>query len=155
LTLEFGFSAEFVGVDLTFCVHAEWACVFEMGLFSAGIFCLFVSGLLRSSGMLASRAPVSLHRRIAPGGHRRLCIIEGKRGTAQRRHFTQALESLWRHSIDPGPTPSSSRDLVVPAAQTEGRPKWCSRQPTLENANFEEYYKVQYSSQSARGLYSQ
>jgi hypothetical protein len=38
LTLEFGFSAEFVRVDLTFCVHAKWASVFEMALFSAGIF---------------------------------------------------------------------------------------------------------------------
>jgi multisite-specific tRNA:(cytosine-C5)-methyltransferase len=94
--------------------------------------------------MLASRAPVSLHRRIVAGGERRRCFIEGKRGSPQRRHFTQALEGLWRHSPRPPPTPAAT------APQTEARPKW--QPPTLENAAFEEYYKVQILVSVTHGL---
>ncbi|XP_062195664.1 uncharacterized protein LOC133898879 isoform X2 [Phragmites australis] len=85
--------------------------------------------------MLTTRTPVSLQHRILAGGQRRRCIggYERKRIRAQRRHFTRALESLWRHSPHPPPPPA--------AARREANPKW--QPPPHENAAFEEYYKVQ------------
>ncbi|TVU05454.1 hypothetical protein EJB05_48618, partial [Eragrostis curvula] len=84
--------------------------------------------------MFASRAPVSLHHRIVAGGQRRRCIA-GKHGRAAHRHFTQALESMWRRSPQPPAPPAAA------AARTEDKARW--QPPPLENAAFEEYYKMQ------------
>jgi len=87
--------------------------------------------------MLASRTPVSLHHRIVAGGQRRRCI-GGSERKPQGRHFTQALESLWRHSPRILPRPAA-------AAATGGDAKSSWQTPVvLENAAFEEYYKVRY-----------
>ncbi|CAL5005655.1 unnamed protein product [Urochloa decumbens] len=88
--------------------------------------------------MLAARNPVSLHHRIVAGGQRRRCVggSERNRGHTQGRHFTQALESLWRHS--PRIHPPSA---AAAAAGGGANPSW--QPPVLENAAFEEYYKVQ------------
>ncbi|CAL5013087.1 unnamed protein product [Urochloa decumbens] len=89
--------------------------------------------------MLAARNPVSLHHRIVAGGQRRRCVggSERNRGRTQGRHFTQALESLWRHSPRIHP-PSAA---AAAAAGGGANPSW--QPPVLENAAFEEYYKVQ------------
>ncbi|CAO2207079.1 unnamed protein product [Urochloa humidicola] len=88
--------------------------------------------------MLAARNPVSLHHRIVAGGQRRRCVggSERKRGRPQSRHFTQALESLWRRSPRIPPPPAA-------AAATGGGANSSWQPPVLENAAFEEYYKVQ------------
>lgn len=88
--------------------------------------------------MLAARSPVSLHHRIVAGGQRRRCVggSERKRGRTQGRHFTQALESLWRQS------PRISPPAAAAATGGEVNPLW--QPPALENAAFEEYYKVCY-----------
>ncbi|OEL13993.1 tRNA (cytosine(34)-C(5))-methyltransferase [Dichanthelium oligosanthes] len=88
--------------------------------------------------MLAARTPVSLHQRIVAGGQRRRCVggSERKRGRTQGRHFTQALESLWRHS--PRIPPHAAA-----ATRGEAKPEPSWQPPVLENAAFEEYYKVQ------------
>ncbi|KAK3123714.1 hypothetical protein QOZ80_8AG0634930 [Eleusine coracana subsp. coracana] len=84
--------------------------------------------------MLASRSPASLHHRVVAGCQRRRYIAD-RRGRAQRRLYTQALESLWSHS------PESSSPPAAAAARSEAKPKW--QPPPLENAAFEEYYKMQ------------
>ncbi|PAN35882.1 hypothetical protein PAHAL_6G242600 [Panicum hallii] len=84
--------------------------------------------------MLASKTPVSLHHRIVAAGQRRRCV-GGSERKPQGRHFTQALESLWRYS---------PRIPPLPAAAATGRDAKSSWEPpVLENAAFEEYYKVQ------------
>nr|CAB3481197.1 unnamed protein product [Digitaria exilis] len=91
--------------------------------------------------MLAARPPISLHHRTIAGGQRRRCVggSERKRDRALGRHFTQALESLWRHSprIPPPPRPAAA----AAATRGEANPSW--QPPVLENAAFEEYYKIQ------------
>ena len=89
----------------------------------------------KNAGMLASRTTVSLHHRIVAGGQRRRCVGRSER-KPQGRHFTQALESLWRHSPRIPPLPA--------AAATGGDAKSSWQSPVLENAAFEEYYKVRY-----------
>ncbi|KAF8747768.1 hypothetical protein HU200_013176 [Digitaria exilis] len=90
--------------------------------------------------MLAARSPISLHHRTIAGGQRRRCVggSERKRDRPLGRHFTQALESLWRQSprIPPPPRPAAAA-----ATRGEANPSW--QPPVLENAAFEEYYKVQ------------
>ncbi|PAN35878.1 hypothetical protein PAHAL_6G242600 [Panicum hallii] len=82
--------------------------------------------------MLASKTPVSLHHRIVAAGQRRRCV-GGSERKPQGRHFTQALESLWRYS---------PRIPPLPAAAATGRDAKSSWEPpVLENAAFEEYYK--------------
>ncbi|KAL6859067.1 hypothetical protein ACP4OV_018069 [Aristida adscensionis] len=89
--------------------------------------------------MLATRTPISLHRHIVAGGHRRRCIggSEGRRRRAERRHFTQALEGLWSHR-SPHTRPRAPAAAV---ARGEAGSSWPP--PALENAAFEEYYKAQ------------
>jgi multisite-specific tRNA:(cytosine-C5)-methyltransferase/tRNA (cytosine34-C5)-methyltransferase len=84
--------------------------------------------------MLAARSPVSLHHRIVAGCQRRRCVggSERKRGRTQGRHFTQALERVWRQSTRISP--------AAAATGGEANPSW--QPPVLENAAFEEYYKV-------------
>lgn len=94
-----------------------------------------------STSMLAARTPVSLslHHRIVAGGHRGRCVggSQRRRGGAPCRQFTQALQSLWRHSP---PIPPPAPPAAGTATSGEAEP---SRQPpVLENAAFEEYYKV-------------
>uniref|UniRef100_A0A0D9X927 SAM-dependent MTase RsmB/NOP-type domain-containing protein n=1 Tax=Leersia perrieri TaxID=77586 RepID=A0A0D9X927_9ORYZ len=86
--------------------------------------------------MIASRTPVSLHSLLVAGRHRRRCGGGGrKRGLVQRRHLTQALESLWRHTPRPAPP-------AAVVARGEANPSW-RQPPPLENPAFEEYYKEQ------------
>ncbi|KAM0899086.1 hypothetical protein ACQ4PT_021521 [Festuca glaucescens] len=87
--------------------------------------------------MIALRTPVSLRHLFVAGGQRKRCIGgDRKRGRAQRRHFTGALESLWRHS----PHPRCSPAPAAAAARRQSNSSW---QPlVLENTAFEEYYKV-------------
>uniref|UniRef100_A0A804LSL7 SAM-dependent MTase RsmB/NOP-type domain-containing protein n=1 Tax=Zea mays TaxID=4577 RepID=A0A804LSL7_MAIZE len=92
--------------------------------------------------MLAARTPVSLslHHRIVAGGHRGRCVggSQRRRGGAPCRQFTQALQSLWRHSPPiPPPAPPAA------GAATSGEAEPSRQPPVLENAAFEEYYKVQ------------
>ncbi|WVZ92421.1 hypothetical protein U9M48_038489 [Paspalum notatum var. saurae] len=91
--------------------------------------------------MLAARTPVSLHRRIAAAGQQRRCIVgsERKRGRTERRRFTQSLEIFSKHS--PPIPPRAPPAAAAAAAGSEAKPPW--QPPVLENAAFEEYYKVQ------------
>ncbi|CAO2169450.1 unnamed protein product [Urochloa humidicola] len=88
--------------------------------------------------LAAARNPVWLHHRVVAGGQRRRCVggSERKRGRTQGRHFTEALESLWRHGPRIPPRPAA-------AAATGGGANPSRQPPVLENAAFEEYYKVQ------------
>ncbi|XP_047075452.1 RNA cytosine-C(5)-methyltransferase NSUN2-like isoform X1 [Lolium rigidum] len=87
--------------------------------------------------MIALRTPVSLRHLVVAGGQRNQCIGgDRKRGRAQRRHFTGALESLWRH----GPHPCRPQAPAA-AARRGSDASW--QPPVLENAAFEEYYKEQ------------
>lgn len=88
---------------------------------------------------MLARSPISLHHRtVVAGGQRRRCVggSESKRNRALGRHFTQALENLWRHS----PRIPPPRRPAAAATRGEANPSWQS--PVLENAAFEEYYKV-------------
>jgi hypothetical protein len=85
--------------------------------------------------MIALRTPVSLRHLVVAGGQRKQCIGgDRKRGRAQRRHFTGALESLWRHGPHPRCSPAPA------AAARRQSNSW--QPPVLENTAFEEYYKV-------------
>ncbi|KAJ1268920.1 hypothetical protein BS78_07G170500 [Paspalum vaginatum] len=90
--------------------------------------------------MLAARTSASLHRRIAAAGQQRRCIVgsERKRSRTERRHFTQSLEILLKHSP---PIPPRAPPAAAAAGGSEAKPPW--QPPVLENAAFEEYYKVQ------------
>ncbi|KAG0524781.1 hypothetical protein BDA96_07G241000 [Sorghum bicolor] len=92
--------------------------------------------------MLAARTPVSLHHRIVAGGQRGRCVggSERRRGRAPCGQFAQALESLWRHSpwTHPPDPPAAAAGTA-----TSGEAKPSRQPPVLENAAFEEYYKVQ------------
>jgi hypothetical protein len=88
--------------------------------------------------MIALRTPVSLRHLVVTGGQRKRCIGgDRRRGRVQRRHFTGALESLLRHSPHPhrSPAPAAAADV-----RSESNTSW--QPPALENAAFEEYYKV-------------
>lgn len=88
--------------------------------------------------MIALRTPVSLRHLVVAGGQRKRCIGgDRNRGRAQRRQFTEALESLWRHCPHPPRSPAPAAAAARSESNTSSRP------PVLENAAFEEYYKEQ------------
>lgn len=85
---------------------------------------------------VALRAPVALRHLVVAGGQRKRYIGGNrKRGHAQRRYFTQPLEILWRRD------PHSPFRIPAPAA-ARSEANASSQPPPLENASFEEYYKV-------------